>query len=164
MEYYFTADEHYGHNNIIKYCHRPFKNVKEMNEYIINQHNSVVKPTSDVCTIHAGDFTLNGKSYADSIIKQLNGQHLFIRGSHDYWLPKSSPMIIERTIHKHFVVICHYAMRTWHRSHYGSLQLYGHSHGNLPPLNNQLDIGVDTNEFKPYSFVDILIKIEGTRL
>ena len=31
------------------------------------------------------------------------------------------------------VVLCHYAMRVWDRSHYGSWHLYGHSHGNLPP-------------------------------
>jgi len=27
--YFFTADEHYGHTNIIKYCGRPFTRVDE---------------------------------------------------------------------------------------------------------------------------------------
>ena len=36
--YYFTAHEHYWHNNIIKYCSRPFKNAKEMNEEVMWNH------------------------------------------------------------------------------------------------------------------------------
>jgi len=41
------------------------------------------------------------------------------------------------------IVLCHYSLRVWDRSHYGSWHLYGHSHGNLPPLENSLDVGVD---------------------
>lgn len=40
---YFIADTHFNHENIIKYCDRPFSNAKEMNEYIIQKWNSVVK-------------------------------------------------------------------------------------------------------------------------
>jgi hypothetical protein len=30
------------------------------------------------------------------------------------------------------IVLCHYAMRVWNRSHHGAWHLYGHSRGNLP--------------------------------
>ena len=40
---YFIADTHFNHANIIKYCNRPFENTVEMNEYIIQKWNLVVK-------------------------------------------------------------------------------------------------------------------------
>ena len=42
MVYFFTADQHFSHANIIKYCNRPFDNVREMDSEIIKRHNSVV--------------------------------------------------------------------------------------------------------------------------
>ena len=43
MKQYATADPHLGHANIIRYCKRPFKNVKEMNEKIIKNFNDILK-------------------------------------------------------------------------------------------------------------------------
>ena len=50
---YFIADTHFNHENIIKYCNRPFQNSKEMNEYIVNKWNSVV--TKNDIVYHLGD-------------------------------------------------------------------------------------------------------------
>lgn len=152
--YWFTADEHYGHHNTIKYNNRPFSSVEEMNETIINNHNKVINKNDLV--IHAGDFTLRDKKYAESIIRKLTGKHIFLRGSHDRWLRQSHAKdLYEKTIEKQFIVVCHYAMRVWHRSHYNSWQLYGHSHGRLEPVGKQWDIGVDNNNFYPVSFEQI---------
>ena len=32
---FFTADTHWGHRNIIRYCQRPFVDVEEMNEALM---------------------------------------------------------------------------------------------------------------------------------
>ena len=42
MTIWFTADFHLGHENIIKYCDRPFKNAAEMDKKIIANFNKVV--------------------------------------------------------------------------------------------------------------------------
>lgn len=148
--YFFTADEHYGHTNIIKYCKRPFRNTVEMDLEIIRRHNELVKLEDTV--IHVGDFTLTKDTVALDYISELNGNHIFIKGSHDYWLKNNALQIWERRIEGHYIVACHYAMRVWARSHYNSWQVYGHSHGNLEPHGKQWDVGVDNNLFYPVSF------------
>ena len=152
--YFFTADEHYGHAKVIQYCSRPFRDVSEMNHKIISNHNSVVTP-QDI-TVHAGDFCWHKKTNVEKIISELNGSHIFIKGSHDSWMPSSTKYMWRKMIDKHFVVVCHYAMRTWERAHHGSWQLYGHSHNMLPPIGFQWDIGVDGHNFYPYSFDEIV--------
>ena len=153
--YYFTSDEHYGHVNIIKYCNRPFKDIKEMDDKLIDMQNSVVK--DDDIVIHVGDFTLKNKKEAENYIRRLNGKHIFLKGSHDYW-NKDLPDIWEKLIGGVYIVACHYPFRVWPRSHYGSINLHGHSHGKLKPLENQWDVGVDNNNFYPVSFEDLLRK------
>lgn len=151
--YFFTADEHYGHKNIIQYCNRPFRSIQEMDDELIRRHNQVV--SDDDIVIHGGDFTLLPKRKAKAYIRQLKGRHIFLRGSHDYWLDEPSHDIWTHTIEGQFIVVCHYAMRVWPRSHYNSWQLYGHSHGMLQPLGKQWDIGVDNNDFFPVSFEQV---------
>lgn len=159
--YFFTADQHLNHRNIIKYCNRPFDSVEEMDRTIIENHNKVVGVNDIV--IHLGDFTLkktNKEAY--KYINQLNGINVFIRGSHDRWLNKNHPMIWEHMVEGQFIVGCHYAMRVWARSHYNSWHIYGHSHGNLPSQGKSYDVGVDCNNFYPVSF-DKLKEIMKTK-
>ena len=155
--FYFTADEHHGHKNIIAYCNRPFTYITVMDDEIISRHNEVVR--KDDTTVHAGDFTLikNRKRVEQEYVAKLNGNHIFLRGSHDYWLRKDKNIssIWEKTIGGKHIVVCHYCMRTWARSHYNSWHLFGHSHGKLDPIGKSWDIGVDNNRFYPLSFKEI---------
>jgi len=160
MTFWFTSDQHYGHTKIIQYCDRPFSSAEEMDEMIIEKHNKVVK--DDDIVINAGDFTLRKgiKSVYIKYIDRLNGRQIFLKGSHDYWLKgKDNVQILEKnlSIHgkKYYVVVCHYNMRTWARSHYNSWQLHGHSHGKLKPVGKQHDIGVDNNNFYPVADYEI---------
>jgi calcineurin-like phosphoesterase family protein len=150
MKYFFTADEHFSHKNIIKYCNRPFQSIEEMNEEIIKRHNEIVSENDVV--IHAGDFTLLGPTQYELFSNKLNGTKIYLNGSHDRRLKQNQ--IWERMIDGKYVVVCHYAMLAWPRSHYGSWQLFGHSHGMLKNYNRdkQYDIGVDNNNFYPVSF------------
>ena len=161
MQYFFTADQHFGHKNIINFCSRPFSSIEEMDEILIDNHNAVVSPEDTV--VHAGDFTLirnKDRVYRD-YVQRLNGKHVFLEGSHDYWLKgdKNVKNIWGKEFaDRVYVVVCHYAMRVWHRSHWNSWQLYGHSHGQLSPVGKQHDIGVDNNAYHPISF-DVLVEI-----
>ena len=62
------------------------------------------------------------------------------------------------------IILCHFAMRVWDKSHKGSIMLFGHSHNSLADYTNSLgqkfktmDVGIDTRkDFKPYSLEEIL--------
>ena len=161
---FFTGDEHYHHAKIIAYAARPFGDVAEMDNELIKRHNLVVSP--DDVVIHVGDFIMGGMREARSIIELLNGYHIFLHGSHDRWMKQSSGEdpsgkfcevgdMYEEWVGQRLIVCCHYAMRVWPRSHYGSWQVYGHSHGRLPPTGKQWDVGVDNNAFAPLSFDEL---------
>jgi len=163
--FFYTADEHYNHANIIKFCNRPFSNVREMNETLIKNHNEVVGESDIV--VHVGDFSMGSRGWTmERVFKQLKGTHIFIRGSHDRWLGKSPKSegnfqfvgyIYEKTFKDEgiLIVACHYAMRTWRRSHWNSWHVYGHSHSRLPSIGKSMDVGVDTNNYYPYSLDQI---------
>ena len=150
--WFFTADEHYYHSKIIEYCNRPFKDVTEMNQQLIENFNCMVQK-SDI-TIHAGDFSWGSKCWTQEIIKQLNGTHIFLRGCHDSWMPASTKFIYQRRfeeLNNQLLVVCHYCMRTWKASHYNSYHAFGHSHGRLAAVGKSHDIGVDNNNYFPVS-------------
>ena len=148
--YFFTADQHYGHQNIIRFCDRPFSTVEEMDAELVKRHNEVVG--EDDTVIHAGDFAFRNARSVQTYIDELCGRHIFVRGSHDRWMDETVRDILELKIEDQFLVVCHYALRTWPRSHFNSWQLHGHSHGQLEPVGKQWDVGVDNNDYYPVSF------------
>ena len=77
---YFTSDTHFFHENIIKYCDRPFKSVDEMNEALVENWNAVVPYGAQVW--HLGDFSFGGKDNVD-IVRRLNGRINLVLGNHD---------------------------------------------------------------------------------
>ena len=150
--YFFTADEHLGHTNILKYNDRPWDTVEEMDEGIIRRFNFAVAPGDT--TVHAGDFCWlnNKKDVYKTYVSRLNGSHIFLRGSHDHWLPDSAKYIWRKRIDGELIMVGHYAMRVWECSHYNSWQLFGHSHGRLNTVGKQFDIGVDNYNYYPVPF------------
>lgn len=148
MEWFFTADHHFGHANIIKYCNRPFDTVEEMDEVLIQRWNEVVRGQDVV--IYAGDFTLRN-SYAQELIDRLKGNKIFLKGNHDKWI-KQKRYIYHKKIKDHHVAVAHYPMESWQNSCHGSWHLHGHCHGTMRVIPNRLDVGVDCHNFYPVAF------------
>jgi calcineurin-like phosphoesterase family protein len=163
---WFTADTHFGHANVIKYCDRPFQSADEMDACMIEAWNRVVGKNDAV--YHLGDFAMSRDPRAvKRIFSQLNGQKFLTPGNHDSaatlalsW--SSTDHIQIKKMDGIQIVLCHYAMRVWPGSHHGSIQLYGHSHGNLPGTHLQLDVGVDCWGFSPVSIEAIKARLAET--
>lgn len=78
---YFYGDPHFGHDNIIKYCDRPFQNSQEMDEALIKNYNQFVRKEDIVYFL--GDLGLPGAPRLQEIISRLNGIKILIMGNHD---------------------------------------------------------------------------------
>lgn len=78
---HFTADNHFKHTNIIKYCNRPFSSVEEMDDTMLTNWNSTVSPGDTV--YHLGDLAFGPADYIQELISKLNGQIIMVGGNHD---------------------------------------------------------------------------------
>ena len=160
---YFTSDLHLGHNNIIKYTNRPFKDYEEMDNVLIDNWNNTIKDNDEVYIL--GDLSMNSPEVVDRYLLRMKGRKYLIRGNHDYFVDKyTSDQLIwikdyyELKHNKEYIVLCHYPFSEWNRSYHGSIHLHGHQHNHSDyNLNqkkdnkNRYDVGVDANNFRPIS-------------
>lgn len=176
---WFTSDTHFGHENIIKYCNRPFRDVREMNEELILRWNETVP--EDGVVFHLGDFGYGGsKEWAD-ILRRLNGMIYLILGNHDLknirqgYMDSFAHVSQQMTIRVggQSIYLNHNPFLCYGGSYKDVWQLFGHVHSgpnsntgldhprlqHLFPL--QYDVGVDNNDFRPVSFNEVKAKIEA---
>lgn len=163
-EPFFTSDTHFGHANILKYDPRPWDNIDEHDQALIDNWNKVVPPSGLV--YHLGDVMWHTRDYKCSyILDSLNGTLILIKGNHDR---SNKPLLKhprwskvcdyeEITVRDQKIILFHYRMVVWNRSHHGSWALHGHSHGTLP-VNRQartFDVGTMCWGFTPISFSQV---------
>ncbi len=167
MDIWFTSDTHFGHARILEYCKRPFKDVEEMDAELIRRWNARVQRGDTV--YHLGDFSLaKDATKITATLERLNGQIHLITGNHDAKRIKQLQGFADVKAYKEIkvgeqtIVLCHYAFRVWNKSHYGSWNLHGHSHGSLKRdfTMKQLDVGVDCWNYAPISFDEVAKEME----
>lgn len=156
---WFISDTHFGHANIIRYSNRPYKDVTEMNEKMIQEWNKLVKPGDNV--YHLGDYAFMKPDPLRALTWRLMGHKHLILGNHDKWIIDNWNDLVRKNtfasiqyyrelkVGGAMLVLFHYGQRVWNRSHHGSIHLYGHSHGSLPPHGLSVDVGVDSKEITP---------------
>ena len=96
MKKFYIADWHYDHKNIIALDNRPFKDVTEMNNSLIERWNKVVSK-EDIVYILGDMFWCDHKT-AMNILDKLNGTKILIRGNHDkriYELDKKFTVVVK---------------------------------------------------------------------
>lgn len=165
IDTWFTADTHFHHSKVIDFTSRPFKSVEEMNETLIDNWNSVVKPKDEI--YHLGDVSFGSREQTIAILNRLNGNIGLIRGNHDIkrikrgtfnqfaWVKDYHELSQKRYGQK--IVLLHYPLQTWNQSHRGSYSIHGHEHGGLSNVVNgvalrRLDAAVEAHDFAPVNF------------
>ena len=167
MSTWFSADHHFGHKNIIRFCNRPFASVEEMDSVLIDNWNSVVGPDDTVW--YLGDFSLSGDAgRIQQLWGRLNGhvRCLTYPFHHDrrwqgkrYWSASGEiefeGQMVSLSIDRRYLHLCHFPLEIWDRKHYGAWHLHGHSHGKAPKMPGRLDVGVDCWNYYPVSWEQV---------
>ena len=155
MKTYVTADLHFGHKNIIKFCEHNrghFTDVDHMNAEMIRMWNEIVNPEDT--TYILGDVAFMSGYDAALVMMQLNGRKILIEGNHDR---KTLLDVNFRNqfaeVHKYLdityegknIVMFHFPIAEWDRMHRGALHFHGHTHGNPTGLKGfrAVDAGWD---------------------
>lgn len=156
-----------------------------MNEALIENWNRVVP--EDGVVFHLGDVSLTANPKTlNELLQRLNGEIYLIIGNHEndalkkeyirerwegiYDIAEIFVKDDEVTYNEQHIIMCHYPMMVWNASHRGSWQLFGHVHGGLSnkgEMNHkpaQMDVGVDTNIYAPYTYQEIKEKITKQHL
>lgn len=176
---WFTADTHFSHENIIRYCNRPFKNAAEMNEELIRRWNATVP--EDGIVFHLGDFSSGGSKEWHDVMYRLNGQIYLILGNHDMKAFRQGytgrfAMVTQQMsirVGGQTIILNHNPFLTYGGAYRDVWQLFGHVHSgprshtglDLARLQylfpRQYDVGVDNNDYRPVSFAEVKEKIEA---
>jgi len=159
---WLISDTHFGHENIIKYADRPFINVREMDEALIENWNRLVRPSDHV--YHLGDVYMgrHDRNSISNILYRLNGHKRLIVGNHDE--------IKDVVLHRHFAKIS--MMRVFREYnlvlthvpvHPNSLELtkghvvnvHGHIHQHKSPPGPYINVCVEWTDYTPVNIEDV---------
>lgn len=173
---WFISDTHFGHQGVCNFTReddvtplRPWDTYEEMDEALIANWNSVVKPQDKV--YHLGDLALKFKptDYIISILKRLNGHKRLIRGNHDMWPTRAYLDYFDeiygvRIFHKEGLACQHIPMREaqlrrdW-------VNVHGHLHSAVIDNPRYISVCVEQINYTPISFDEVVsLANEGRKL
>lgn len=164
---FFTSDTHLCHENLIKVGQskvplRQFTSINEHDEFIIDNWNSVVRP-SDL-TWHLGDVVF-GESSNLALLDRCNGRKKLIMGNHDrYPIAEYAKYFdeiygIRRAYHG--LVLSHVPIHRECLEYRWKGNIHGHIHNpdgyNLG--DGYFNVCTDLHDFKPISLDEVRTKI-----
>lgn len=168
---WLISDTHFNHANILRFttkdgekC-RPFPSLSDMNEKMIYEWNSVIKPQDKV--YHLGDVFFGRQDEADTLLSRLMGHKRLIVGNHDTIYGKGN------VLQKHFQKI--FLWRKWsgmalllthvpvHESVLGEdrfsgedfINVHGHTHNNGSPKGPYKSVCVELTGYRPVHIEEV---------
>ena len=162
------SDTHFNHANILTFTDRTtgeyvrkFDNVKQMNECMIDNWNSVVKQGDKV--YHLGDVFFGPKDDFKSIWPKLNGSKSLIVGNHDDIKFLSAggffkSVYMWRIFREHKLLMSHVPI---HESELewiaggGVLNVHGHIHQNPTPSGPYRNVSVEVIDYTPINIEEL---------
>ena len=167
MNRWFVSDWHLGHENIIKYANRPFKDAKEMDDCLLTYHNELVKSSDHYSNL--GDVTMlrGGRVQREAFCKQVkrfNGHARLFLGNHDHfpiqtYVDAGFEKIYATWRDESGILFSHYPI---HSSSLGSAiaNVHGHIHQNKSP-EPVMTIDKKTQRVRYQPYVNISVEAIG---
>jgi len=182
---FFTADLHFGHANIIRYCDRPFAGVAEMDEALVQRWNEVVTDADEVWVL--GDVAMGQIRSSLLHVGRLRGRKVLVPGNHDRCWRGHGPQATEwavRYLDAGFAEITGELVElalggaTILASHFpyegdshdedrfrvhrpiddGRVLLHGHVHTSWRRRGRQINVGCDVWDYRPVP-ADVLAEV-----
>jgi calcineurin-like phosphoesterase family protein len=169
MTTFYTADLHFGHTNIIDYCHRPFDDAAQMDEAIVSLWNDQVAWSDEVIVV--GDLCMGKLADSLAMVELLNGSILLIPGNHDRCHPMHKKADASRRRYEadgvlqvsdtteivhldgYSVLVNHFPYEgdsqdvdrfaEWRVDDHGGWLLHGHVHDLWLQKGRQINVGID---------------------
>jgi calcineurin-like phosphoesterase family protein len=152
---WLISDTHFGHENIIKYCSRPFASADEMDEALIANWNSVVKPQDHI--YHLGDVAVS-QNRLHKVMPRLAGHKRLILGNHDNHAPIKDyaqyfDKILVWRLFKPFI-LTHIPI---HRESFGkaTINIHGHTHEKPPYSADYINVSVERINYTPIALEEL---------
>lgn len=158
IETWFISDTHFGHKNILEYekSYRPFDEIEEMNEVLIDRWNSVV--CNHDIIYHLGDFCFGRNSL--EIAKRLNGKKKLVLGNHDTYPVGDYLQFFTQIYGVIFwknCILSHVPVHPSMLSKRAVVNVHGHTH------SNSIMHQVDYKSSDPLSIMTAVIKLNDPR-
>jgi len=163
MKRWFIADTHFGDERIRRYENRPFPDVEQMEEALIQNWNARVAPEDQVYVL--GDFGADGREA--QVLSLLNGTKYLVKGNHDtrtnaYYRAAGFQEVYDLpVILDNFWILSHDVLYVNANMPYANL--FGHVH-NTPSVkdysNQHYCVCVERIGYGPISFDEIKQRIQ----
>ena len=167
---YYPSDLHFGHRNVISFDKRPFADIDEMDQCLINNWNARIRPEDTVYIL--GDFCYKGGRATKWYLQQLKGRKVLIVGNHDgktlqdsetmKYFEDARPMMHVTDGDKQ-ICLCHFPIAEWNGYYHGSWHIYGHIHNRknetyefMRTREKALNAGCMINNYAPATFSELL--------
>jgi len=156
MKIFHTSDHHFCHENIIEYCHRPFKTLEEMHEIMIQRWNETVTDLDLV--IHHGDFAFRSPDNVKEVLDKLNGKKILIMGNHDskktvtFWMNVGFDLVFKEPIQIGGTLLSHRPYK-WE-----GLNIHGHVHQIDLESKNHICVCVEHTDYRPIELNYVQLK------
>lgn len=159
----FWSDQHFYHDNIIRFSGRPFDSTEHMNQSMLKNYFDTV--TDNDVVVFGGDVAFGQIDTAKALLQNLPGKKVLVLGNHEfgkkndfrnYHIFDATEMcfVCYKIIDKKMcnIIVTHYPIDNKYLPP-NTINIHGHIHVHLADVKN-INMAVEHTEYKPKDLSD----------